>query len=127
MKPIKQVLRRILSYQEQMHIGIHQDSLMDGSGECGSYIYRGWHNWYGRKLTKILADTGVTLGELQEAAVAYANKELELGPKEVTICWSPGHCTTKPKDITDTYYASFLFINENDDITDSDSWSYRHS
>jgi len=108
-KNIRKALKSTETLLSQMYEGMYMDNLMDGSGECGGMISEGWVNWLNRQIQKVLADTGLTLSELEETSLAWGEKELEMGPDVVHISFDDKHYIQKPKDIFDTRWGSLAF------------------
>lgn len=110
---IRKALKAIEKLSEEMDRGMGMDFAMDGSGECGSIIAKGWRDWFNRKMGNILADNGVSLQQIQETADAWANRELEMGPKKTFVIVHNG-CGKKEGfykevDIFDTRWGNLSF------------------
>ena len=106
---IRRALRMIESLSNDMSEGIYRDKLMDGSGECGEFIYKGWSTWFHRKLNKCLQEYNLTLQELRTTADSWANVELARGPKETYIYFSRKSRVKKAVDYFDTRWGSIAF------------------
>lgn len=107
---IRRALHIIESLSNDMSEGICRDNLMDGSGECGEFIYKGWNSWFRRKLNKCLQEYNLTLQELRDTADSWANAELARGPKETHIHFSRKHKMKKAVDYFDTRWGNIAFI-----------------
>lgn len=82
-KSVLKILRNIIKTADE---GMRRDRSMDGSGDCGDMISRGWSRWTFRKINDIVALTGYSIEYLCDVAKRYANKEHEVipGPYEHT-------------------------------------------
>ena len=109
-KNIRKALKQIESLSEQMNTGMYMDNLMDGSGECGGIIFNGWCKWFNTQLEKVLAETGVTLQEIYKTTDEWANRELEMGPKQIFISmYSRHNGMYKETDYLDTRWGNISF------------------
>lgn len=104
---IRKALKSIEAISETMEQGMYMDNAMDGSGECGGIIANSWVKWFNHQLAHVLADNGVTLKEVMETADAWANRELEMGPKQVFISmYSRRNGMYKEADYFDTRWGN---------------------
>jgi len=109
-KNIRKALRAIENLSDIMDRGMYMDNAMDGSGECGGIIANGWCNWFNKQLTAVLAETGVTLEEIQTVTADWAKRELEMGPKQIFISmYSRHHGMYKETDWFDTRWGNLNF------------------
>lgn len=107
---IRKAFKQLEQISNQMEQGLSMDLAMDGSGECGGMIHRSWNKWFRAQVEKVLAETNTTLEQLQEVATAWAERELEMGPKHITLSWGPKSSSfQKEKDIFDTKWGSLAF------------------
>ena len=110
---IRKALKAIEKLSLEMDRGMGMDFAMDGSGECGSIIAKGWRDWFNRKMGNILADNGVSLQQVQETADAWANRELEMGPKKTFVTMHNSRRNPqgfwKEVDIFDTRWGNLSF------------------
>lgn len=107
---IRKALKQINKLSEQMSVGMYMDDQMDGSGECGRFIYEGWCSWFNAEVEQVLAETGVTLEQLFRVTDEWAKKELEMGPKQIFInMYGKKKGMYKAVDYLDTKWGSIAF------------------
>lgn len=106
---IRKALRKVESLSNHMSEGIYRDNLMDGSGECGGFIYKGWNAWFSREIDRLLTDYNLTIEDLRTTADSWATIELARGPKETYIYFSRRSRVKKAVDYFDTRWGSIAF------------------
>lgn len=111
---IKSVLRRILYYKYKADIGSWMDNEMDGSGDCGDIIYKGWSKWFHRKVDLIMKQCGVTFEDF-EIVKEWANIEIEKCPT-INIYWSKTGKDTVPRDLLNTFYGNFYLVSDSSEV-----------
>lgn len=111
---IRRALKAIEELIEEVDRGMYIDNAMDGSGECGGMIARGWAKWFNAELDEILKGHGIGLQEMYDTTDAWAKRELEMGPKKVFISWnSRGAGMYKEVDYTDTRWGAVAVTMHN--------------
>ena len=109
-KNIRKAFKQIEKLSNQMNEGAYMDRVMDGSGECSGMINRSWGRWFNTEVKKTLIENHITLDELKTIALEWGERELEMGPKHITLDWGyNGSSFQKEKDILDTKWGSLAF------------------
>jgi hypothetical protein len=107
---IRKALKKIEKLSQVMERGMEMDFAMDGSGDCGGIIVTGWCNFFNRQLEKTLAETGVTLEEIQKVTAEWAKRQLEMGPKQIFVSmYSRRQGMYKEVDWFDTRWGNLNF------------------
>ena len=110
---MRAIIKEIEQIRLEMDTTLIHDIELDGSGELGGVIYKGFIESSRRKLDRIFEKYGITPTQVVETCKEWANRELDKGPKTIVLrMHKKDKGVVVEKGFSDTRYFDVIYFIE---------------